>query len=384
MEPARIVGVTPSPAGGNQFSNISASLTAIDSSRLIQCRQVTAGRERFEEFRVSRSPSVSAPTLAELSEALHQQVRACQLHHRNWRNHAYQLELANGQLLFLKQIVLGTDATVRGQLEELESLSQLHVPGLHVPKPVALLPEKRILIMEFVPGEPITALLNRTRSEDGLRACELAGGVLARLHRAWQEGVCPLPVEQLAEDMAGVPWRLSRGQKEMLGRLLAELAPARVSVGRMHYDYEPDNLLLDGERLFLVDPSAGCHRGIQLFEVATFRSGLRRRLFMRWVRHPFGWGRGLMDRAIVQFEKAYLAQGGGADLEPRLFPLAVRFFELQRLGQMFAYQKEKIEMARQKEHFGWHVGGVPMNRARLRLLDLYKGWLFGELARDLR
>jgi Phosphotransferase enzyme family len=280
---------------------------------------------------------------------------------------------------------LGTEATVRGQFEELEALNQLHLPGLNVPKALALVPEKRLFIMEFVPGAPITALLSsRARAEEGLRACELAGAVLARLHRAWREAVCPLPIEQLAEDIATIPWRLSRGQNEMLRTTLAQLTGARASLGRMHYDYEPDNLLLDGERLFLIDPSTGCHRGIQLFEVATFGSALRRRLFMRWTRQPFNWRRGLLEQAIAQFQQAYLAEGGGADLEPRLFVLAIRLFELQRLGQMFAYQTAKIEMARQKGQFGWQVGGLSTNRAQLELLDLYKGWLFRELDLDLR
>jgi hypothetical protein len=381
--------VHPSPAGAIQFSKTgsqpTATLADIDSSWLIQCGQVTATRERFQELRASQSALVTAPTLAELEEALHQPIGACELQHRNWRNRVYRVELGNGTVLTAKQVLMGTDATVRRQFDELEYLSQLQVPGLQVPKPVALLPEKRILIMEFVRGETITALLSsRARAKEGLRACELAGAVLARLHRGWEEAVCPLPVEQLAEDMATAPWRLSRGQKEILRRILAELTVARVSVGRMHYDYEPDNLLLDGEQLFVVDPSAGCHRGIQLFEVATFRSALRRRLSMRWVRQPSGWRRGLLDQAIAQFHKGYLAQGGGADLEPRLFTLAVRFFELQRLGQMFVGQKEKIDMARQKGQFGWQVGGPSMHRGQLGLLDLYKGWLFRQLARQLR
>ena len=51
---------------------------------------------------------------------------------------------------------MGTDATVRRQFDELEHWGQLQVSGLQEPKPVALLPEKRLLIMEFVPGETTT------------------------------------------------------------------------------------------------------------------------------------------------------------------------------------------------------------------------------------
>jgi tRNA A-37 threonylcarbamoyl transferase component Bud32 len=359
-------------------------VTASDSSWVKGCRQVAATRERFQQLCASRTSPVSFPTIAEVEQALQQGVRAYELQHRNWRNHVYRVKLEDGTIVLLKQVSFGTDATVRGQFDELEALGRLQVPGLRVPRPVALLPEKRALIMEFVPGETITALLSsRAGKNQGLRACELAGAILAQVHRAWEEGVYPLPVEQLAEDIATVPWRLSRGQKEMLRRVLAEVAGARVSVGRMHYDYEPDNLLLYGEQLFLVDPSAGSHRGVHLFEVATFHNALRRRLHMRWVRRPSDWRLGLLSQGIDRFDKGYLGQGGAADLEPQLFTLAVRFFELQRLGQIFVSQKAKIDMARQIGKFGWEAGGPSINRAQFGLLDVYKRWLFHQLAREL-
>lgn len=392
-EPPRIDCVTLPPAEAIQLLNIgffdtalrsTTSVADIDSTWLKGCRQVAATRERFQQLCASRATRVSSPTVADLEQALQQRVCAYELHHRNWRNRVYRVELENGMVLFLKQVSFGTDATVRGQLDELEALGRLQVPGLRVPRPVALLAEKRVLIMEFVTGETITALLSsRAGTNHGLRACELAGAVLARIHRAWRERVCPLPVEQLAEDIATVPWRLSRGQKEILGRLLAEITGARVSVGRMHYDYEPDNLLLHGEQLFLVDPSAGSHWGVQLFEVATFHNALRRRLCMRWMRRPSGWRPGLLGEGIDRFDKGYLGQSGAADLEPKLFTLAIRFFELQRLGQIFVSQEAKIDMARHTGEFGWEAGGPSMNRAQFGLLNVYKGWLFRQLAREL-
>ncbi|HET9418888.1 MAG TPA: phosphotransferase [Chthoniobacterales bacterium] len=323
--------------------------------------------------------------MAELEKGLQQPVRACELHHENWRNRTYRVELASGAVVIAKQILIGTEGTVHRQADELECLSRLQVPGLHVPKPVALLPEKRVLIMEFAPGQTITALLlSRARAEEGMRACELAGAVLARLHRAWAEAVCPLPVKQLADDMAAAPWRLSRRQRETLSRTLKELGAARVSVGRIHYDYEPDNLLWDGEQLFLIDPSDGSHWGVQLFEVATFRSAVRRRLFMERLRRPFGWRRGLLNRAIRGFERSYLAEGSGGDLEPRLFTLAIGFFELQRAAQLFVGEKVTIDIARRKDVIGWQNEGSLINWAKLGLVEGYKCWLFSQLARELR
>jgi tRNA A-37 threonylcarbamoyl transferase component Bud32 len=371
-------------AGAVQFSNTGseppASLAANDSPWLMQFGQVAAIHQRFEQLSANRSALVSPPTVAELEKALHQPVRACELHHENWRNRVYRVELGNGAVAIAKQVLIGTEGTEHRQFDELECLGQLQIPGLQVPKPMALLPEKRLLIMEFAPGQTITALLSRRAcAEEGLRACELAGAILARLHRAWAEAVCSVPVEQLAEDMAAVRWRSSRWHRETLSRTLKELGAARVSVGRMHYDYEPANLLLDREQLFLIDPSDGSHWGVQLFEVATFRSALRRRR----LRRPFAWRRGLLNEAIHQFQSAYLAQGGGGDLEPRLFTLAILFFELQRAAQLFVGQKLKIDMARRRADINSHFEGPVMNRAHLGFVELYKRWLFSQLAREL-
>jgi len=376
--------VTPSLADRSRVLS-TPRVAPHDSPWLRDCRQVAATQARFEQLGTSRSALVSPPTPAELEQVLHQPVGGYELLHSNWRNRVYRVELKNDEILILKQVAFGTAATVQGQFEELEALSQLQLPGLRVPKPVGLLPEKRVLIMEFVPGEAITALLSRRAgAEKGLHACDLAGAALAKLHRAWQEALCAFPAVQLAEDMADVPWRLTHAQKETLRSLLAELGGTQVAVGRMHYDYEPDNLLLDGEQLSLVDPSAGRHRGVQLFEVATFCSGLRGRLMMRWARQPLGWQTGLLESAIARFQNGYLAGGGGASVTPELFRLAIRFFELQRLGQMFVAQRAKIDMTRCKKQFGWQMRGVSRNRAQLGLLNVYKHWLFGQVGRELR
>ncbi len=99
---------------------------------------------------------MSPPTVAELEKVLGELIRNYELHHENWRNRVYQVDLASGAVVIAKQVLMGTDATVRRQFDELEHWGQLQVSGLQVPKPVALLPEKRLLIMEFVPGETTT------------------------------------------------------------------------------------------------------------------------------------------------------------------------------------------------------------------------------------
>src|SRR5438105_5052684 len=140
-------------AGAVQFSNPGSqpptSLAAIDSPSLMRCGHIAAIHERFERLRASRSDVVTPPTVAEVEKALRQPVRACELHRENWRNRVYRVELASGAVVIAKQVLIGTEGTVHRQSDELEGLGQLQIPGLQVPKPLALLPEKRVFIMEF-------------------------------------------------------------------------------------------------------------------------------------------------------------------------------------------------------------------------------------------
>jgi Ser/Thr protein kinase RdoA (MazF antagonist) len=128
-------------------------------------------------------------------------VEKCDLFAKNWRNRVYRIELAHGGFVLGKQLVRGTDAMLQYQYEELRVLAALQIPGLHVPNTFGLLPAKRLLLIEFVPGKTIETLA--WTSEDVVPACELAGKILARLQLARTESICAMPVEVIAQDLEG-------------------------------------------------------------------------------------------------------------------------------------------------------------------------------------
>ena len=56
----------------------------------------------------------------------------------------------------------------------------MRIPGLRMPKALALLREKRVCVMEFARGKTIQALVwDRTSGDDLISACDLAGKILA-------------------------------------------------------------------------------------------------------------------------------------------------------------------------------------------------------------
>src|SRR5437667_2339654 len=215
---------------------------------------------RIEAMRSSKADPVEPPTVSELEEALGEAVEKCDLFAKKWRNRVYRIELARGRFVLGKQLVMGTDSMLQYQYQELRALAALHVPGLRVPDTFALLPAKRLLLIEFVPGKTIESLA--WTSEDVVPACELAGKILARLQLARTESISPIPVEVVERDLAMAPWRLSPWEKKILQSTLEKLAAAEVRIGHVYYDYKPANLIYQNHELsFLVDPPDVWWRG---------------------------------------------------------------------------------------------------------------------------
>src|SRR5712691_4383650 len=159
------------------------SIPAQNTHERINCGFIQAAHRRGEEMRGWRPESLAAPTVAELEEAWGEPVNACELLSENWRNRVYRIETASGDMALAKQVVMGTDAMLRYQYDQLRALAELQVPGLRVPKALALLPAKRVFLMEFARGKPIPSLVWK-QANDLIPACELAGSILARIHLA--------------------------------------------------------------------------------------------------------------------------------------------------------------------------------------------------------
>jgi len=362
------------------------SILAAAAPLTIDFGYVQGAYRRSEAMRSSEIDPVEPPTVGELEEALGEAVAKCDLLAKNWRNRVYRIEIAHGGFVLGKQLVRGTDAMLQYQYEELRVLAALQIPGLRVPNTFGLLPAKRILLIEFVPGKTIETLA--WTSEDVIPACELAGKILARLQVARTESVSLMPVEVIARDLALAPWHLSLREEKILQLTLAKLAVAEVRIGHVYYDYKPANLIYkNSELFFLVDPPDVWWRGVHLWDYACFRGSMRRHLWRISLRRPYDrHRRTIIRQSLVAFEQGYFTSFMKKHPEPHLFTLAVKLFELQRTAVLMTMQKAKIAAARQKTPgaSAKRLGNPLVNRLTLPLLEIEKRWLFHQLTRELR
>ncbi len=293
------------------------------------CGHIRAACRRVEAMGASLGNPVQPPTVFELEEALDERVQTCELLGRNWRNRVYRVQLATGDAALAKQVVMGTDGMLQCQYDQLGALATLRIPGLRVPKALALLRAKRVCVMEFAKGKTIQALVwDRTSGDDLISACELAGKILAQMQIAQTEQICPMPVDALARDLAAAPWHLSSREQMILESALENLTGARVSIGQVYYDYKPENLLFENDQLSLVDPPDVLRQGVLLWDFSCFRSSMRRHLWRFSLRRPFDRRRAMIKEAIALFQRSYLASFDKLYPEPALFAAATRLFEL--------------------------------------------------------
>src|SRR5206468_13033670 len=156
----------------------------------------------LDEVSTSEAVLLEPPTPSELEEALGEPVQKCELWEGNWRNRVYRIELARGGAAVAKQMIVGTDAKFQCEYDQLGRLARLQIPRLRVPEVLALLPAKRTYVMELAPGKTIPRLVrDRKRSEDNLKACEVAGKILAGIHLPWTQKICSSPDDAPARDL---------------------------------------------------------------------------------------------------------------------------------------------------------------------------------------
>lgn len=356
------------------------SLPAIDFG------YVQAARRRVEDMRARGDISLDPPTVPELEQALGERVLKCELFAENWRNRVYRVECARSGAVLAKQVVMATGEMLEYQFEQLRALSSLRIHGLRVPRPVAMIRAKRVLLMEFAPGKAIPNLVLSPRSKDDVPlACELAGEILVQLQAEWTQRICPLPAEALGRDLAAAPWHLSTGEQKTLDLALACLAEARIPVGPVYYDYKAANLLFDNGELSLVDPPDRKREGAILWDFSCFRSSLRHHLWRFRLRRPFDRRAALINKGLLAFERTYLGNLNGSLAQPTWFAPAARIFELQRTAVALTMQQGKVDVAAEERATsrGRDLGGSIANRITLPLLRMEKRWLFRQLAREL-
>ena len=135
--------------------------------------------------------------------------------------------------------------------------------GISVPEPVGTVPALRMWLQRRVPGVPAAELLARPG------AAELSARVAAAAHKVHRSGV---PTERrhgmadelrilegcLAQVVERSPARAERTARLLAAcRRLAERTPAPVPTG-VHRDFYADQVVVDGERLTLIDFDLYC------------------------------------------------------------------------------------------------------------------------------
>jgi Phosphotransferase enzyme family len=346
------------------------------------CAYVQTAWQRVEAMRASQGEVLAEPSLSELAAITGKPVRKCKLHAQNWRNRIYRIDFEDGGRGIAKQLVMGSDAMLRFQYAQLQELATLNITRLRVPAALGILPQKRVLVMEFAPGRSIEALA--WTSSDVLRACDLAGKILAHIQLARTQSISPMPVELIAKDLAAAPWRLSPNEQDILRQTFDRLSRVSVPIGQVYYDYKPANLLFREDNLNLVDPPDTPWHGVHLWDFACFVSSLRRHIWRMNLRQPFNRRRRIVARqGINAFERSYRTTI--RDLAPESFPVAVRLFELQRNAVLMTMQTAKVNLTREKKPIarGKRLGHPLANRLTLPLLEIEKRWLFKQLAHVL-
>jgi aminoglycoside phosphotransferase (APT) family kinase protein len=150
--------------------------------------------------------------------------------------------------------------------------------GIGVPEPMAVVPELKMWLQRRVPGESPLALLSRESAVETARRILHAVG---RLHLA---GAVPVRVHTLADELRILRERLgplARTRPKLAPRLsrvlagcerLAHSVPA-VAERVIHRDFYPDQVLVDRDRIYLLDLDL-VSRGDPALDVGNFLAHL--------------------------------------------------------------------------------------------------------------
>lgn len=170
----------------------------------------------------------------------------------------------------------------------LETLQAQARRGL-VPAPVALVDDLDLVLMEHVPGTSSKRLLKRARTADeAWPAVALAAEALAALHACRLELESPgrpeHTVEQLragVDRLAGLAPALASRMEELLERSGAVLRSRPVTkLCCIHGDFKPSQLLLDKERVGIVDLDRAIN-GDPALDVGLFMAQLHKEALHR-------------------------------------------------------------------------------------------------------
>lgn len=193
----------------------------------------------------------------------------------------YELTADDGAVVILgKARAKGTDKTTYRLMESLREtgFDESAADGVCVPRPLALVPAWQMWLQEKVAGVPATHLLS------GPDGPQLARRIAEAIHKLHQTEVPTHRRHTRADEMRILADRLgdvAQSRPEWAERLervvdaCGRLADGLPVTGRckIHRDFYPDQVLVAGDRLYLLDLDLYCH-GEPALDIGNFRAHL--------------------------------------------------------------------------------------------------------------
>jgi Ser/Thr protein kinase RdoA (MazF antagonist) len=216
----------------------------------------------------------------------------------------YELSSNDGGALTVLGKVRAKGADERTHLVE----SALREEGVPIPEPLGVVPELGMRVQRKVPGVPATSLLPQPegvslsrRIADAIHAVHVAPLVPSRRHGIDDElRILEIRLSEIARSRPAWEFRV-----EQLFRACAELASHLETVPDVpiHRDFYPDQVLVDGEKIWLLDFDLFC-AGDPALDAGNFSA----HLIEQGIRFA-GEAPGL-DRAAAAFEDRFAELSG--------------------------------------------------------------------------
>ena len=208
--------------------------------------------------------------------------------------------------------------------------------GIGVPEPLGPVPSLGLWLQREVAGRPLQTMLDEPAA---VAACERAATALAKLHRV---PIDAAPAWTTADEMAVLNERLGRlaaARPDLARRTRRLIERCRAAASRLppcrpcgiHRDFYPEQVLVDDDRLYLVDLDL-YSRGDPALDAGNFSAHLIE-AGIRTTGDPGGY-----DRLVASFMARFLRESPGVDAAAVAL---YTYLSLARLVQISAAMPER-------------------------------------------